>query len=64
MDAPRPTKKRSALEAVPVAIVVEIIAISTNVGGAVTASVAFLVLFGAWHQARLARWRRRAGQHA
>lgn len=64
MHTQQPTKKRSALEVVPVAIAVEIVAILVNVGGALSASLAFLLLFGAWHQTRLARWRRRTGRHA
>jgi hypothetical protein len=53
-----PTKRGSALIALPAALVVEVAAIAVNVGGAVTAGAAFLVLFAACHQIRLARRRR------
>jgi hypothetical protein len=44
--------------ALPLAIIVEAGAIAVNVGGAVTAILAFLLCFGVCHQIRLARWRR------
>jgi hypothetical protein len=58
MHTHQPSKRRSALAAVPLAIAVEIGAILVNVGGAASAAVAFLVLFGLCHQIRLMRWRR------
>lgn len=58
MDIQHPSKRRSALVALLPAIAVEILAIFTNVGGAVSAVLAFLVLFGVCHQIRLMRWRR------
>ena len=58
MNTQHPSKRRSALTAVPLAITVEVGAILVNVGGAVSAAAAFLVLFGMCHQIRLLRWRR------
>jgi hypothetical protein len=58
MTIQRPRKLRSALAALPPAIAVELLAITVNIGGAVSATLAFLVMFGACHQIRLARWRR------
>jgi hypothetical protein len=57
MSTRQPTKRLSALVAVPPAIILEIAAIGANVGGAVTAALAFLLCFGVCHQIRLARWR-------
>ena len=57
MNIQRPAKRRSALAAVPPAIAIEIGAVAANVGGAVTATLAFLLCFGVCHQIRLARWR-------
>lgn len=48
------------MAAVPAALATEIGFIAVGVGGAVSAAAAFLLLFLACHQARLARWRRRA----
>lgn len=62
MRAQQPTKRRSALVAVPPAIVIEIAAITVNIGGAVTATLAFLLCFVLCHQIRLARWRRQITQ--
>jgi hypothetical protein len=45
--------------AVAPAIGIEIAAISVNAGGAVSATLGFLVCFAACHQIRLARWRHR-----
>lgn len=59
MNTQRPAKRLSALVALPPAIVIEIAAISVNVGGAVTATLAFLLCFGICHQVRLTRWRHR-----
>jgi gamma-glutamyltranspeptidase len=58
MDTQQPSKRRSALVALAPAIAVEIGAVVVNVGGAVTAAVAFLLAFGVCHQIRLMRWRR------
>jgi len=58
MNTHHPTKRRSALVALPPAIMVEIGAIAIGVGGAVSAAAAFALLFGACHQIRLTRWRR------
>jgi uncharacterized protein involved in response to NO len=58
MNTQHPSKRGSALMAVAPAIVVELAAIAVNMGGAVTATAAFLALFAACHQVRLARWRR------
>ena len=58
MHTQQPAKRRSALVALPPAIVIEIAAIAVNLGGAVTATLAFLLCFAACHQVRLARWRR------
>lgn len=58
MNTPQPSKRRSALAAIPLAIAVETAAILVDVGGAVSAAVAFLVAFGLCHQIRLMRWRR------
>jgi hypothetical protein len=58
MNTHEPSKRRSALVAMPPAIALEIGAIFANVGGAVSAALAFLVLFGLCHQIRLLRWRR------
>jgi hypothetical protein len=59
MHTRQPSKRRSALVALPAAIAVEFGAISAGVGGAVSAALAFVVVFGVCHQARLVRWRRR-----
>ena len=61
MSAQQPTKRLSALVALPPAIILEIAAIAVNVGGAVTATFAFLLCFGVCHQIRLARWRQNPG---
>ena len=58
MDSRQPTKRLSAAAALPLAIIVEAGAIAVNLGGAVTATLAFLLCFGVCHQIRLARWRR------
>jgi hypothetical protein len=58
MTLQQPRKRGSALAALPPAIAVELAAVTVNVGGAVSATLAFVVLFGACHQIRLARWRR------
>jgi hypothetical protein len=58
MTTHRPRKRGSALAALPAAIAVELAAIAVNIGGAVTATLAFIALFAACHQIRLARWRR------
>jgi len=58
MNTQQPAKSISAVAALPLAIIVEAGAIAVNVGGAVTATLAFLVCFGVCHQLRLARWRR------
>ena len=58
MNTQPPAKRISAVAALPLAIIVEAGAIAVNVGGAVTATLAFLVCFGVCHQLRLARWRR------
>jgi hypothetical protein len=58
MDMQQPSKRRSALVALLPAIAVEIGAILANVGGAVSAVLAFLVVFGLCHQIRIMRWRR------
>jgi len=58
MNTQQPAKRLSAVAALPLAIIVEAGAIAVNVGGAVTATLAFLVCFGVCHQLRLARWRR------
>jgi len=57
MNMQHPAKRRSALVALPPAIAIEIAAISVNMGGAVSATLAFLLCFGACHGVRLARWR-------
>jgi len=57
MNTQQPAKRISAVAALPLAIIVEAGAIAVNVGGAVTATLAFLVCFGVCHQIRLARWR-------
>jgi hypothetical protein len=59
MTTQHPAKRRSALVAVAPAIGIEIAAISVNAGGAVSATLGFLVCFAACHQIRLARWRHR-----
>jgi hypothetical protein len=59
MTSQRPARRLSALAALPPAIALEIGAIALNVGGAVTATLAFVVCFGVCHQVRLARWRHR-----
>jgi uncharacterized protein involved in response to NO len=58
MNSHQPAKRLSAAAALPLAVIVEAGAIAANVGGAVTATLAFLVCFGVCHQIRLARWRR------
>jgi uncharacterized protein involved in response to NO len=58
MNSHQPAKRISAAAALPLAVIVEAGAIAANVGGAVTAILAFLVCFGVCHQVRLARWRR------
>jgi uncharacterized protein involved in response to NO len=58
MNSHQPAKRLSAAAALPLAIIVEAAAIAANVGGAVTAILAFLLCFGICHQIRLARWRR------
>jgi len=58
MNSQQPAKRLSAAAALPLAVIVEAGAIAANVGGAVTAILAFLVCFGVCHQVRLARWRR------
>jgi uncharacterized protein involved in response to NO len=58
MNTQHPSKRGSALMALPPAIVVELAAIAVNIGGAVSGTAAFLALFAACHQVRLARWRR------
>jgi hypothetical protein len=57
MKTQHPAKRRSALAALPPAIAIEIAAIAVNVGGAVSAMLAFLLCFGVCHGIRLARWR-------
>lgn len=57
MSTRQPTKRLSALVALPPAILLEIAAIGANVGGALTATLAFLLCFGVCHQIRLARRR-------
>jgi|tagenome__1003787_1003787.scaffolds.fasta_scaffold16896826_2 hypothetical protein len=59
MNTQHPAKLLSALAALPPAVVIEIAAIVLNVGGLATATLAFLLCFGACHQIRLARWRHR-----
>jgi hypothetical protein len=59
MNTQHPAKRRSALAALPPAIAIELAAIAANVGGAVSALLAFLLCFGACHGIRLARWRHR-----
>jgi hypothetical protein len=59
MTTQQPAKRLSAVAALPLAIIVEAGAIAVNVGGAVTAILAFLLCFGVCHQIRLARWRHR-----
>jgi len=59
MTTQQPAKRLSAVAALPLAIIVEAGAIVVNVGGAVTAILAFLLCFGVCHQIRLARWRHR-----
>jgi len=59
MNTQQPAKRLSAVAALPLAIIVEAGAIAVNVGGAVTAILAFLLCFGVCHQIRLARWRHR-----
>ena len=58
MQLSSPTKRTSAIAALPVAIAVEAGFIIVGLGGAVTAAAAFAALFLACHQTRLARWRR------
>ena len=58
MDIQQPSKRRSALLALPPAIAGEIGAILVNVGSVVTAALAFILFFGVCHQVRLMRWRR------
>jgi len=58
MTTQQPAKRLSAVAALPLAIIVEAGAVAVNVGGAVTAILAFLLCFGVCHQIRLARWRR------
>ena len=58
MTTQQPAKRLSAVAALPLAIIVEAGAIAVNVGGAVTAILAFLLCFGVCDQIRLARWRR------
>lgn len=58
MNTQQPAKRLSAAAALPLAVIVEAGAIAVNVGGAVTAILAFLLCFGVCHQVRLARWRR------
>jgi hypothetical protein len=62
MNTQHPAKRRSALVAVPPAILIEVGAIAVSVGGAVTATLAFLLCFAACHQIRLASWRHRMAQ--
>lgn len=62
MSTQQPAKRHSALVAAPLAIVIEIAAITANVGGAVSATLAFLICFAVCHQVRLARWRRQIAQ--
>lgn len=57
MNTQHPSKRGSAVIALAPAVVVELAAIAVNIGGAVTATAAFLGLFAACHQVRLARWR-------
>jgi len=57
MNIQRPAKRRSALAAAPPAIAIEIAAVAANLGGAVTATLAFLLCFGVCHGIRLVRWR-------
>ena len=59
MTTQQPAKRLSAVADLPLAIIVEAGAIAVNVGGAVTAILAFLLCFGVCHQIRLARWRHR-----
>ncbi|HEX5261334.1 MAG TPA: hypothetical protein VFW18_07635 [Gaiellales bacterium] len=59
MNMQQPAKRLSALAALPPAIVIEIAAVAVNVGGAATATLAFLLCFAVCHQVRLARWRHR-----
>ena len=59
MTTQQPAKRLSAVAALPLAIIAEAGAIAVNVGGAVTAILAFLLCFGVCHQIRLARWRHR-----
>jgi len=59
MTTQQPAKRLSAVAALPLAIIVEAGAVAVNVGGAVTAILAFLLCFGVCHQIRLARWRHR-----
>jgi cytochrome b len=59
MTTQQPAKRLSAVAALPLAIIIEAGAIAVNVGGAVTAILAFLLCFGVCHQIRLARWRHR-----
>jgi len=58
MNTHQPAKRLSAAAAIPLAIIIEAGAIAVNVGGVVTATLAFLLCFGVCHQIRLARWRR------
>ncbi|HEX5197013.1 MAG TPA: hypothetical protein VFW26_07400, partial [Gaiellales bacterium] len=58
MNTQQPAKRLSAAAALPLAIIIEAGAIAVNVGGVVTATLAFLLCFGVCHQIRLARWRR------
>jgi hypothetical protein len=59
MNTDAPAKRRSALAALPLAIAIELAAVALDVGGAVTATLAFLLCFAVCHQIRLARWRHR-----
>jgi hypothetical protein len=59
MNSHKPAKRLSAAAALPLAIIIEAGAIAVNVGGLVTATLAYLVCFGVCHQIRLARWRHR-----
>ena len=58
MSDQHPSKRRSALVALPAAIVAEIAAIAVGAGGAVSAAAGFVLLFAACHHIRITRWRR------
>lgn len=58
MSVQYPSKRRSALVALPGAMVAEVAAIAAGAGGAVSAVAAFVLVFAACHQIRLTRWRR------